>query len=224
MTGQNKPKVPIVEPETQEEPSTQNTSESEPVPAPPILEIIEPIPILIAKEKAPVPEPVLIIEESFVVEKEILVVEPVEEDLQVEPEVDFVFDLLDGVTILPSETETGAVMIVADKNAHKNDKKYSVLHATVSSNDTLADRFQSFWSKVFGQNGKPFKDPALFFYLSGFFTVLIITCFIVTPFFIIKAMKRCKQKKNMAIVEKEPERSEFAVHDSEHSSVQQNIE
>ena len=160
MKGQNKPIVPILEPETKEEPSTQNTSESEPAPAPEstpisetkqedqptILEVTEPKPILIVEEKAPVPEPVLIIEEPTPKEEPV-VEEPVEEDLKVEPEVDYVFDLLDDVTILPSETEEGAVMIVADKNAHKKDeKKYSVVHATVYSNDTLADRFQSFWS------------------------------------------------------------------------------
>lgn len=70
--------------------------------------------------------------------------------------------------------------------------QHSVLKATLSDEETSAGKFQIFFSKLFGQDGKPFDDPALFFYLSGFFTMLIILCVILTPICIYKVIRRRK--------------------------------
>ena len=70
--------------------------------------------------------------------------------------------------------------------------EHSVLKATLSDEETSAGKFQIFFSKLFGQEGKPFDNPALFFYLSGFFTMVIILCVILTPFCIYKVIRRRK--------------------------------
>jgi len=89
-------------------------------------------------------------------------------------------------------------MIVADETEDNN----SVKHMKALHDDrTAADKFQAFFSKIFGKKGEPFKNPSLFFYLSGLFTLLIIACCIAAPILIVRLIRRKKQKKSRTILE-----------------------
>jgi len=77
---------------------------------------------------------------------------------------------------------------------------YSYVDTSLASDGSAAASFQQFFSKLFGKKGKPFGNPALFFYLSGFFTVVIIMLCIIQAWCIVKIIRRRKMKKNREIV------------------------
>jgi hypothetical protein len=61
---------------------------------------------------------------------------------------------------------------------------------TFPTDTTHAARFQSFFSRIFGKKGKPFSNPALFFYLSGFFTVVIFLLVLLQVYCVYKVIRK----------------------------------
>jgi hypothetical protein len=109
------------------------------------------------------------------------------------------FDLADPVSIERSPTNSELVTIVPVK-AIQSSVTYSA-SAAFPQSQTAAARFQSFFSKIFGKKGKPFNNPALFFYLSGFFTVVIFILIALQCICIYRVIKRRQIIKSRKLVE-----------------------
>ena len=122
----------------------------------------------------------------------------------------------------PTNRELVTIISVKDM---KSTVTYSV-NSVFPEQKTAAARFQAFFSRVFGKKGKPFSNPALFFYLSGFFTVVILGLLLLQAYCIYRVIRMRQIKKSRELVEgsersDEPNRveTENAIQASEHSKV-----
>ena len=61
---------------------------------------------------------------------------------------------------------------------------------TFNKRNSAADKFEAFFSKILGRKGRPFKNPALFFYLTGVFTMLVFFILCFNFYCIFRAIKR----------------------------------
>jgi hypothetical protein len=70
---------------------------------------------------------------------------------------------------------------------------------------SLAAKFESFFSRLFGKHGAPFSNQAGFFFVTGLVTVILILLLFVPVCCIVKWVRKRQQKKARELVESHEE-------------------
>lgn len=97
----------------------------------------------------------------------------------------------EGVVVEHQSADSDLVQIIGGPNEIKTSVQFFQTGSeSLKKRLTFADKYQSFISKIFGNQGKPFKDPALFFYLSGLFTVLMVLLFCCQVYCVFRIIRR----------------------------------